>query len=56
MKQNEYESSYNLGIGRIYEQINDAHKSFMMYKKVLLFDNNNIEAIASIANYHFYTD
>lgn len=27
-----------------------------MYKRVLTFDNNNIEAIASIASYHFYTD
>ena len=27
-----------------------------MYKKVLILQNNNVEAIASIASYHFYTD
>lgn len=45
-----------MGIGRIYEQLNDARKAFTMYRKVLLMENNNVEAIASIANYHFYTD
>jgi len=36
--------------------LNDPKKSFTLYKQVLTFDNNNVEAIASIASYHFYTD
>ena len=31
-------------------------KSFLMYKQVLSYENNSVEAIASIASYHFYTD
>ena len=45
-----------MGIARIHDLLNDPGQAYVMYKKVLLFDNNNIEAIASIASYHFYTD
>ena len=36
--------------------LNASEKSCLLYKQVLKFDNNNIEAIASIAAYNFYTD
>ena len=45
-----------IGIARIHDMLNDPKKAFTMYKQVLLYDNNNVEAIASIASYHFYTD
>lgn len=45
-----------VGIARIHDMLNDPKKSFTLYKQVLTFDNNNVEAIASIASYHFYTD
>ena len=51
-----YDPSLQVGIARIYEMLNDAWKSFVLYKTVLTFDNNSIESIASIASYHFYTD
>ena len=50
------ESCFRVGIARIHELLNDPAQSYTIYKKVLQFDNNNIEAIASIASYHFYTD
>ena len=50
------ETSLRIGIARIHDLLNDPAQAFSIYKKVLAFDNNNIEAIASIASYHFYTD
>lgn len=50
------ESSFKIGIARIHELLNDPGQAFIMYKQILLHDNNNVEAIASIASYHFYTD
>lgn len=44
------------GMARINDMLNDSKKAFVIYKQVLGFDNNSIEAIASIASYHFYTD
>lgn len=44
------------GVARIYDMLNDPRKSFLMYKQVLSYENNSVEAIASIASYHFYTD
>ena len=43
-------------MARINDMLNDARKAFTLYKQVLTFDNNSVEAIASIASYHFYTD
>lgn len=51
-----HETSFKIGIARIHDLLNDPGKAFNLYKKVLAFDNNNVEAIASIASYHFYTD
>ena len=50
------ETSLRIGIARIHDLLNDPAQAFSIYKKVLAFDNNNVEAIASIASYHFYTD
>lgn len=50
------ESTFRIGIARIHDLLNDPARAFVIYKQVLKFDNNNIEAIASIASYHFYTD
>jgi len=44
------------GMARIYDMLNDPKTAFNLYKQVLTHDNNSIEAIASIASYHFYTD
>ena len=44
------------GMARIHDLLNEPKKAFVLYKQVLTFDNNNVEAIASIASYHFYTD
>lgn len=50
------ESSLRIGIARIHDLLNDPAQAYGLYRKILLFDNNNVEAIASIASYHFYTD
>jgi tetratricopeptide repeat protein 8 len=44
------------GISRTYEQINDPINSNKLCKNVLNFDNTNMEAIATLACYHFYTN
>ena len=50
------ESSLKVGIARIHDLLNDPFKAYTLYKQILIYDNNNVEAIASIASYHFYTD
>mmetsp|Transcript_15566 Transcript_15566/g.15392 ORF Transcript_15566/g.15392 Transcript_15566/m.15392 type:complete len:116 (-) Transcript_15566:456-803(-) len=44
------------GISRTYEFINDPTNSNKLCKVVLNFDNTNVEAIATLASYHFYTN
>jgi tetratricopeptide repeat protein 8 len=56
LRKHSFESSLEVGIARIHEQLNDSRKSFLLYKNILILQNNNVEAIASIASYHFYTD
>lgn len=51
-----YDPQLQIGMARINDMLNDAKKAFTLYKQVLTFDNNSVEAIASIASYHFYTD
>jgi hypothetical protein len=36
--------------------LNDAQKAVDLYRIALGLDNSNIEAVASIASYHFYID
>ena len=43
-------------MARVYEQLGEATKAVAMYKKVLVHDASNAEAIASLAAHHFYTD
>ena len=45
-----------LGIGRIYDMLNDSAKAVELYRKVLFYESCNLEAVASIASYHFYMD
>ena len=44
------------GIARIYTMLNDSGNSETYYKKVLASDPSNVEAMASLAAAHFYTD
>lgn len=50
------EISFLLGIGRVHDMLNDSLKAVDLYRKVLLYESCNLEAVASIASYHFYTD
>lgn len=51
-----YEVHLYTGISRAYEIVNDPKQSNQLCKTVLNFDNTNMEAIATLASYHFYTD
>jgi tetratricopeptide repeat protein 8 len=50
------EISYLIGLGRIYDLLNDSVEAVKYYKKVLQMDSSNLEAVACIASYHFYID
>lgn len=41
-----FEPSMLAGIARIYDMLNDPKKSFLLYKQVLNYENNSVEAIA----------
>ncbi|XP_033115930.1 tetratricopeptide repeat protein 8-like [Anneissia japonica] len=43
-------------IARIYEGLMDMINAVKYYKDVLKYDNTHVEAIACIANHHFYSD
>ena len=43
------------GIARIQEELRQADTALTTYKKVLVYDANNVEAIACIASHFFYT-
>lgn len=43
------------GIARIEEELRQAENALTTYKKVLVYDANNVEAIACIASHFFYT-
>lgn len=45
-----------LGIARIYDMLNDQENAIDHYKKVLVLDSSNIEAIASLGAHLFYSD
>ena len=51
-----HEISLLLGIGRIHDMLNDALKAVEIYRKVLFLESINLEAVASVASYHFYND
>lgn len=50
------EPTFHLALGRVYEMLNDEENSFNHYKLALSLENNNIEAVACIANHFFYED
>lgn len=50
------EPTFHLALGRAYEMLNDENQSFHHYKEALSLENNNIEAVACIANHYFYED
>jgi hypothetical protein len=56
LKKNAFETHLITGIARVHDLLNDPAKAIGFYKKIITFDNSNIEAIASLASYHFYTD
>ena len=56
MKIHMYDPQLQMGVARVHDMLNDSRKAFLLYKSVLTFENNSVEAIASIASYHFYTD
>lgn len=43
-------------MARVYDALNDVDKGIQFYKNVLYYDSSNVEAIACLASYHFYTD
>eukprot|EP00873_Tetraselmis_striata_P007905 jgi/Tetstr1/428169/TSEL_018220.t1 len=45
-----------LGAARIHDALNDMEQGVQLYKKVLFYEASNVEAIACLASYHFYTD
>lgn len=45
-----------LGIARIHDMLNDQEKAVTYYKKVLVLDSSNVEAIACLGAHYFYTD
>lgn len=45
-----------LGIGRVYDLLNETVKGVEFYRRVLYYESCNLEAVASIASYHFYID
>ena len=50
------EPTFHLAMGRVYEMLNEDEKSFHHYKEALSLENNNIEAVACIANYYYYQE
>ena len=56
MKTYPNEISFLIGLGRIYDLLNDSLEGVKYYRQVLAVDSSNLEAVASIASYHFYID
>lgn len=56
LKTHPFEVHFFTGIARVHEGLNDLANANTQSKKVLFFDNSNMEAIANLASYHFYSD
>ncbi|CAD7700271.1 unnamed protein product [Ostreobium quekettii] len=56
MKKHPGDVSLLLGAARVKEALNDAQGAFLLYKDVLKQEGSNVEAIACLASYNFYTD
>ena len=50
------DTSLIIGCARVCEAMNDVDRAIGFYKQVLHLDSSNVEAIASLASYNFYTD
>ena len=50
------EPRFPLGIARIYDMLNDPENAMTYYKRVLVLDSSNIEAIACLGAHCFYSD
>lgn len=50
------EENLQLAQARVHDLMNESDKSAALYKSVLLLNPCNVEAIASLASYNFYTD
>jgi tetratricopeptide repeat protein 8 len=50
------DTSILLGIARIYDQLNANDKAMSFYKRVLVYDSMNAEALACLASSDFYSD
>ena len=51
-----FRRSILLGIARIYDQLNANDKAMSFYKRVLVYDSMNAEALACLASSDFYSD
>ena len=45
-----------IGIARIHDMLNDPDKAIGYYKRVLVLDSTNIEAVACLGAHYFYAD
>lgn len=45
-----------LGVGRIYDLLNDQEKAVNFYKRVLALDSSNVESIACLGAHYYYTE
>ena len=45
-----------LGAARLHETMGETEKALALYRRVLLVDGSNVEAVACLASNHFYTD
>jgi tetratricopeptide repeat protein 8 len=50
------ETSFILHIARVQDQLNQSAAAITNYQRILAIESSNIEAVASIAAYHFYLD
>lgn len=45
-----------LGQARVYDALNVVDSSMALYKSILHLDASNVESMACMASFHFYTD
>lgn len=50
------ESSVLSAMARLYDAVSDLDRAAQFYRRVLYFDSSNVEALASLASFHFYND
>ena len=50
------EVSLILGMARCHDSVNNLEQALTLYKRVTQLDPTNVEALACLANDHFYND